>query len=167
MKAVCICASNILHSGEHSTSLRIGVRIAELLKGWDVPCEIIDLRNEMFSPYIGCGKCFDSRRCVNDGAFNRLYDKLTQADALCFVSPHYAPIPAKQAMLLEKMEQITFLHWWKDANYRSQMYGIPVGIVSHGGGGQWALKSYKAMGNDTIANAVDTVQCRVVPLDSQ
>lgn len=70
-------------------------------------------------------------------------------------------------MLLEKMEQITFLHWWKDNTYRSELYHLPAGIISHGGGVQWALKSYKAMVNDTIANALETIQCRVIPFDSE
>ncbi len=67
-------------------------------------------------------------------------------------------------MLLEKMEEIAFLHWWKDSGYRAEAWGIPAGIVSHGGGAGWALKSYKAMVNDTIANA--TIQCLVVPYHS-
>lgn len=61
-----------------------------------------------------------------------------------------------------KMEEITFLHWWKDSAYRSELYGKPAGIVSHGGGSGWALKSYKAMVNDTIANALDTIQLKTV-----
>lgn len=32
---------------------------------------------------------------------------------------------------------------------------------------EWALKSYKAMVNDTIANALDTIQCRVVPYNAE
>lgn len=48
-----------------------------------------------------------------------------------------------------------------------ELYHLPVGIISHGGGAQWALKSYKAMVNDTIANALETIQCRVIPFDSE
>lgn len=86
---------------------------------------------------------------------------------MLFVSPHYAPIPAKLSMLLEKMEEITFLHWWKDNTYKSEMHNLPAGIISHGGGSDWALSSYKAMVNDTIANALDTIQCRIIPYDSE
>ena len=38
-----------------------------------------------------------------------------------------------------------------------------MGIISHGGGADWALQSYKAMVNDTIANALDTIQCKIIP----
>ena len=89
------------------------------------------------------------------------------SDGLFLVSPHYAPIPAKLSMVLEKMEEITFLHWWKDNTYQSEVYHLPVGIISHGGGSDWALNSYKAMVNDTIANALDTIQCKVIPHNSQ
>lgn len=30
---------------------------------------------------------------------------------------------------MEKMEEITFLHWWKDNEYKSEVYGIPAGII--------------------------------------
>lgn len=96
-----------------------------------------------------------------------IYNKLALSDAVFFVSPHYAPIPAKLSMLLEKMEEITFLHWWKDNTYKSELYALPAGIISHGGGANWALKSYKAMVNDTIANALDTIQCKIIPYNSE
>ena len=65
---------------------------------------------------------------------------MKEADYLFFVSPHYAPIPAKLCMLLEKMEQITFLHWWRDETYQSELFGKLAGIISHGGGGENALE---------------------------
>ncbi len=40
-------------------------------------------------------------------------------------------------------------------------------IISHGGASDWALKSYKAMVNDTIANAIDTIQGKIVPYNSE
>lgn len=166
MKIVCICASNILHSGEQSVSKQICHRISNFLEKQGECCDIIDLRKYELSPCIGCGKCFDTKRCCRDRAFNSVYEKLVKADAILFVSAHYAPIPAKLCMVLEKMEEIAFLHWWKDSAYCAEMAGRPVGIISHGGGSDWAIKSYSAMVNDTIANALDTIQCRVVPHDS-
>ncbi len=163
MKAICISASNILGSKSESTSYKFCTEIGKCLEKKDTEYEIIDLRNFMLSPCVGCGKCFDSRRCCCDTDFNNLYEKIISSDMLFFVVPHYAPIPAKVCMLLEKMEEIAFLHWWKDDTYRAETYGLPVGIVSHGGGLDWALKSYKAMVNDTIANALDTIQCKVIP----
>ncbi len=167
MRVLCISASNILHSNENSISKVFCDRISEILREKEIICETVDLRDFLLHPCIGCGKCFRSKRCCNDDGFNTIYEKVIQADALFIVSPHYAPIPAKLSMLLEKMEQITFLHWWKDNDYKSEVYGLPIGIVSHGGAGDWALKSYKAMVNDTIANALDTIQCKTVPYNAE
>jgi hypothetical protein len=41
-----------------------------------------------------------------------------------------------------------------------------VGIIAHGGASdEWALRSYKAMVLDTIANALQTIMMEVVGLD--
>lgn len=167
MKAVCISTSNIMHSGSRSTSYQLCDKVKNEFELNKVSCEIIDLREYDLSPCIGCGKCFNSKRCCRDKDFNIIYNKITAADYVFFVSPHYAPIPAKLCMLLEKMEEITFLHWWKDNTYQSEVYNIPTGIISHGGGSDWALASYKAMVNDTIANALDTIQLKTIPYSEE
>lgn len=166
-KIICISASNIVHSQDQSTSMLLCKKIDAIVREKGNECEIIDLRNRQLSPCIGCGRCYDSKRCCYDSAFNEIYESIILSDCIFFVSPHYAPIPAKLSMLLEKMEEITFLHWWKDNNYRSEVYGIPVGIISHGGGSDWALKSYKAMVNDTIANALETIQLKTVAFNTE
>lgn len=166
-KIICISASNIVHSRNQSTSMLLCEKIATIVREKGIDCEIIDLRSSLLLPCIGCGKCYDNKRCCCDSDFNKIYESIIQSDGVVFVSPHYAPIPAKLSMLLEKMEEITFLHWWKDNNYRSEVYGIPAGIISHGGGSDWALKSYKAMVNDTIANALETIQLKTVAFDTE
>lgn len=167
MNAICISASNIVNSHKESISYKLCEEVVKVLMSNGVFCEIVDLRNYDLSPCIGCGKCFDSKRCCKDKDFNTIYNKIVESDCIFFVSPHYAPIPAKLSMLLEKMEEITFLHWWKDNTYKSEIYNLRTGIISHGGGSDWALSSYKAMVNDTIANALDTIQCKVVPYNDE
>jgi len=162
MKVICISASNILKSSNKSTSYMFCNIIKNILEQKGISCEIIDLRECELSPCIGCGKCYDSKRCCIDNEFNKIYSKIVDSNCIFFVSPHYAPIPAKLCMLLEKMEEITFLHWWKDNTYKSEVYNIPAGIISHGGASNWALPYYKAMVNDTIANALDTIQFKTV-----
>lgn len=167
MKAVCISASNIIGSGENSVSYKISMMVKEILDRDKISCEIIDLKDYNLTPCIGCGACFESKRCSMNKDFNVIYEKVKNAEYLFFISPHYAPIPAKLCMLLEKMEQITFLHWWKDESYKSELYGIKTGIISHGGGADWALDSYKTMVNDTITNALVTIQCKVIPYNEK
>lgn len=167
MKLLCISASNILHSHNQSTSWILCKRITQYLNEKNIECEVIDLRNYDLSPCIGCGKCYDSRRCCHDNGFNEIYERIIQSDGVFFVSPHYAPIPAKLSMILEKMEEITFLHWWKDNTYKSEVCSLPAAVISHGGGADWALESYKAMVNDTIANALDTIQMKIVSYSNE
>lgn len=167
MKIVCICAGNMARSGGQGVSMRICQKAAAFLQSQGAAYEIVDLRTYSLSPCVGCGSCFSTKRCCRDEDFNRIYEKLVSADGALFVSPHYAPIPAKLCMLLEKMEELAFLHWWQNSAYQAGVHGLPVGIISHGGGGEWALNSYKAMVNDTIANALDTSQCRVVPYSGE
>ena len=170
MNILCISASNIAHrNSEAGTSYKIckiaANETANVLN--KAESKIIDLKSKTVHPCVGCGQCFDSHRCVHNDDFNRIYTDIIQADLVFIVSPHYAPIPAKLAALLEKMEQITFLHWGRDNSYKSEVFDKITGVISHGGGGDWALKSYKHMVNDTIANALDTIQMKLIPFSDE
>ncbi|MCM1124996.1 MAG: NAD(P)H-dependent oxidoreductase [Lachnospiraceae bacterium] len=161
-RAVCISASNVMGSRKQSTSYLICKKIKEILEDSQVICDILDLRGYELNPCIGCGECFEGKRCIRDQEFNAIYDMLAQADWCFFVSPRYAPIPAKLCMLLEKTEQITYLHGWNSSSYRSELYGKLAGIISYGGEKR-ALDNDKAMVNDTIADALDRIQMKVIP----
>lgn len=168
----CISASNITHSGMvSSTSYRICESVVSSIFNRGMTCEssIIDLREYPVLPCIGCGECYDTHRCACDDAFNRIYERIIHSDVVFIVSPHYAPILAQLCMILEKMEQITFLHWAKDNAYRSELYGIPAGVIFHGGGAEWVLPSYKNMVNNPIAitNALATIQLKLVPFSEE
>jgi len=170
MNVTCISASNIIGKGlKNGTSYEVcEIIINEIIKiSQKVDSNIIELKNQAIQSCVGCGKCYHSHRCVFDDDFNNIYVEIIKSDLVFIVSPHYAPIPSKLSALLEKMEQITFLHWGKDNNYQSEVYGKKVGVISHGGGGTWVLDSYKKMVNDTIANALDTIQMKVVPFNNE
>ena len=111
---------------------------------------------------------FQTGRCGVDDDFNSIYARIAASDALFIVSPHYTPIPAKLCMLLEKMEQISYLPWFHNNRHQPKVQGIPVGIIAHGGGSdEFALHSYKAMVLDTIANALQTIMMEVVRLNEE
>jgi len=170
MKFLYISASNIVGTkSEESTSYKICKITKKILqdKYRNEMHSILELKNYSLTSCIGCGKCWISHRCIFNDDFNDIYTQIIDSDFLMFVSPHYAPIPAKLAALLEKMEQITFLHWGADNSYKSEVYGKPTAIISHGGGSDWALKSYKLMVNDTIANALDTIQLKLIPFNDE
>ena len=172
MKVLSISASNMVHAKKESTSLEACQIIEKIIKtklaGNDMQMEIVRLVDASLSPCTGCGKCFMMNKCCSDDCFNNIYSRIAQSDALFIVSPHYAPIPAKLCMLLEKMEQISFLNRFYNINYRPIVYRKPVGIIAHGGGSDdAALRSYKDMVLDTIANALRTIMMDVVGLNEE
>ena len=171
MKLLCISASNNFRQGiKETTSFKICTRIVNEVKK-NIPaanCSIIELKNYNPTPCIDCVECLSSHRCVTDDVFNEIYEKIIGCDVLFIVSPHYAPIPAKLCMILEKMEAIAFNPWLKDNNYRSEVYGIPAGVISHGGTGEaWALREYKRVVNDPIYNALHTIQLKLIPYNDE
>jgi hypothetical protein len=170
MRILTISAANMVHAKKESISLEVCQLIEKIIKtrlvGNDMQMENIRLVETVLRPCTGCGKCFKMNKCWHDDCFNNIYSRIAQSDALFIVSPHYAPIPAKLCMMLEKMEQISFLNRFHDINHYPIIHNIPVGIIAHGGGStEAALRSYKEMVLDTIANALRTVMMDVVGLD--
>ena len=170
MLIVCISASNIKHAGDNSTSLKVCKLIEEIAykeTSGIAEVKIIPLVNYELKPCIGCGKCFEHNECVNDTDFNNIYNVLCSADALFIISAHYAPIPSKLSMLLEKIEQLAFLKRFNNENYRSPLFGKPVGIIGHGGGTSEMHELYKAPVVDSIWNALSyPVEMKIIGVDS-
>ena len=171
MKILCISASNNFRPGITETwSYAICRRIIGAAKKQapHAECAVIELKHLTPNPCIDCIKCLEIRRCAIDSTFNEIYEKIINCDILFIVSPHYAPIPAKLCMILEKMESISFNPWQKDNDYQSEVYGKWAGVISHGGTGQeWALKEYERVVNIPIANALHTSQLKVVAYNDQ
>lgn len=171
MLIVCISVSNIKHAGENSTSLKACQLINEIVKtktSKNVDVEIIPLVDYELTPCIGCEACLNQESCIHDSGFNQIYNILTKANGLFIVSPHYAPIPSKLSMLLEKIEQLAFLKRFNDENYRSPLFEKPVGIVGHGGGTEEIIKYYKGPVLDSIWNALSyPVEMNVIGLNDE
>jgi multimeric flavodoxin WrbA len=172
MKVTCISASNMKQAGDKSTYLTVCNIIEKIIKTEmerdDIQVDIVTLVGAELSPCTGCGNCFKTGQCNANDDFNIIYSRIAASGAIFIISPHYAPIPAKLSILLEKMEQISYLHWFHDNNYQPTVYRIPEGIIAHGGGSdESALRSYKYMVLDTIANALQTIMMEVVGLDGE
>lgn len=171
MKICCISASNIKHSGQNSTSLRVCNLIKKVIEQEyleNLLVEIIPLVEYEFNPCIGCGKCHEVDECALDQHFNVVYSKISNADALFIVSAHYAPIPAKLSMVLEKIEQLAFIKRFNDESYRSPLFKKPVGIIGHGGGTEEISKYYKGPILDTIWNALSyPIEMDIVGVDEE
>ncbi|WP_027628165.1 NAD(P)H-dependent oxidoreductase [Ruminiclostridium cellobioparum] len=130
--------------------------------------QIISLVDYELKPCIGCGRCYDRDRCVNDDEFNSIYNILGKSDALFVISAHYAPIPSKLAMLLEKIEQLAFLKRFNDESYCAPLFGKPAGIIGHGGGTAEIHKYYREPVINTIWNALAyPVEMNVIGIDEE
>jgi multimeric flavodoxin WrbA len=171
MNIIAISASNVKHARAKSTSFIVCQLIhtlAATLVSGGLDFEILRLLDFEFKPCIGCGSCFTKNGCNHDEDFNTVYHKLAQCDALFIVSAHYAPIPAKLSMLLEKIEEITFLKRFNEPDYRSPLFGKPAGLIAHGGGAGELHKYYTAPGIDSIWNALAfPVEMNVLSADEQ
>ena len=111
-----------------------------------------------------CGQCFASGFCTRDEAFNAVYREMIAADAVFLVCPHYAPLPSKVMVLMEKLEEIAFLNYCADQNCRLPLYQKPVGIVAHGGRIEdaGALAYYQTALLEPLAMDLASVQMRVI-----
>jgi Multimeric flavodoxin WrbA len=171
LRILCISASN--RSGVKETnSYKLCKAVLDEAKKHisGMESEIIELKNHTLSPCIACSKCSCSiRRCAIDNVFNQIYEKIIACDVLFIISPHYAPIPAKLCMLLEKMGTISFIPWAKDNSYQSETYGIKTAVISHGimSVNEDAQKRCKRVVNDPIANALHTPQLKLIPFNDE
>ena len=167
MHLVCVSAPNMRRARERSTSLRVCRLIARLATEArpDATVDVIALVECKLKPCTGCGACYQRGKCPSDSGFNQLYARLIRADGLFIVAAHYAPIPAKLCMMLEKVEQFAFLRRYNDEAYRSPLYGKPAGLIAHGGGGEEVMDAYRAVALEPIANALSwPVEMEIVSL---
>lgn len=169
MHITCLSASNIAPARQHSASTRACELIRDMVVAArpDASVEIVPLIDYEMKPCRMCGKCFGAGRCARDEAFNAVYAKMIAAGALFLVVPHYAPIPSKVMILLEKLQEMMFLHSCAVADYRFTLYHKPLGIVAHGGQPVEALPYYKTTLLDPLANAFTSVQVDVVGAGEQ
>ncbi len=171
MKVLCISGSNIEVAREHSASTHACELVEEMLRGESLPgleVEILPLIDYELIPCRMCGSCLESGECVRDEAFNQVFRKMQRAQAIFLAVPHYAPIPSKVMMLLEKMEEMAYLNWCQDETYRFPLAEKPVGVIAHGGqSAPEALPYYKTALLDPVAGALASVGMRPVGAEEE
>ncbi len=168
MKILCISASNIEPASEHSASTRTCDLIREMiLADFNAHVDILCLMDYEMNPCRMCGKCFETGSCVRDQAFNHIYQSFVDADAVFVVCPHYAPLPSKLMMMLEKMEEICYLNWCQDQKYQTIVFEKPIGLVAHGGQPTQAASYYISTLLDPLALAFSSIQMKVIGCGEQ
>jgi multimeric flavodoxin WrbA len=169
MKVVCLSASNINPARQHSASTHacelIRDQLAEIQPS--ITVEIVPLIDYSMKPCRMCGECLPTLRCSQDEAFNQVHTRLQSADAVFLVCPHYAPLPSKVMILLEKLEEMAYLKYCQDNTALTPLHGKPIGIIAHGGQTEEALGYYKTTLLDPLANAFASVQMRVIGVGEQ
>ena len=134
MKITCFSASNVEPARENSASTRACELIRNLAQAeCDAQVTILPLIDYEIKPCRMCGECLEAGQCVRDTAFNQIYQHLAEADAVFVVCPHYAPLPSKLMMLLEKLEEICYLNWCQDQGYQTIGHPKRLRLVAHGG----------------------------------
>jgi multimeric flavodoxin WrbA len=171
LKVTCISASNVENARQNSASTYTCELVCAILKdahpGDEVKVEIIPLIDYEPVPCRMCGNCFVNGECSHDPAFNQVYSNLREADAIFLVCPHYAPIPSKLVMILEKMEEMVFLNYCANPDYHFPLHNKPVGIIAHGGQTEAALPYYRTALLKPLAQALGAAQMRVIELDAE
>ena len=168
MKILCISASNVEPARDQSASTRTCELIREMIQvDSDVQVDTLRLIDYEMTPCRMCGKCFETGNCVQDLAFNYVYQSLADADAVFVVCPHYAPLPSKLMMMLEKMEEICYLNWCQNQKYQTIVFEKPIGLVAHGGQPTQAASYYKIALLDPLALAYSSIQMKVVGAGEQ
>lgn len=143
MKIICVSASNVEPFRTASASTHACQIIADLCRQQQpVEVEILALMDYEPAPCRMCGQCLKTGLCCRDEAFNTVYRRMQAADAVFWVVPHYAPFPSKVMMILEKLQEITYLNTCQDETVQMPLMGKPLGIVGHGGQGPEAIPYY-------------------------
>ena len=170
LKILCISASNRTDTAGTNSYRKCKAVLDEAEKYIsDMQSEIIELQNYSLNPCTACSGCLYSKRCAIDDVFNQIYEKIIVCDILFIVSPHYAPIPAKLCMLLEKMGQVVSIRSSKDKSYQGETYGIKTALITHGATAvnEAARKKKKRIINDPIANALHDPQLKLIPFNDE
>lgn len=152
MRFVCLSAFNGTSGVETEAAQKACNLVRDLVKKV-LPAatfDIIQLMDFDPLPCVGCNGCIGLTTCIRDQAFNLIYSRMIAADGVFIVSPGKATIPAKLAIVLDKIEQMTVLQHSGDPNYTSPLKKKPVGIVTH----QTGVRTLAMPSLGAIASAV-------------
>lgn len=171
MQITCISASNVKNTGNNSISKKVCQIIGQHILSQDerAHVQILHLTDYEVQPCWACGECKDSGFCVRDEAFNQIYTQIRAADGIVVVCPHYAMVPAKMVIILEKLEQIPFMQYLKT---QPAEYGVvcplhkkPVGLIAHGGTSANYEELYKKSILDPLAHVFKACGAEPVGMD--
>ena len=146
MSLAIISASHYAGSGSASISLRA----ANLLKARlesdqpDRAVSVIDLRLFGVQSCVMCGDCASHPRCSRDVPFNDLLEVIRHQDELALIVPVYAGLPSRLVILMEKLQEMFWLRYSRNARTSEILRASRVGILAHGGQTEGFEEHYQA-----------------------
>ena len=76
----------------------------------------------------GCGK--KPYKCILKDDFEKVFQKMIEADGIIIVAPLYYPVPAKLVALMERLMAIVYFAKKADKNYVWPLTGKPFGAIA-------------------------------------
>ncbi len=127
MKAIGIAAS----MRPDSNTLQYVKRCLETLEENGVATELISLQNKEINPCLGCYKCQELGRCVQDkDDFPEIMGKMKEAEGIVLGSPVYLSSVVPQMMAL--LDRATFVALWNDRFFTGKVGG-PITVARRAG----------------------------------
>lgn len=172
MIITCISTSNVKSMGNNSISTKVCDLIKDIIKEEgkdDLKVNIVPLMDYEFKPCIMCGECNETKKCIYDENFNEIYSRILESSGIFLVVPHYATIPSKLTIILEKIQEFCFINYCSGKNIPFVLRKKPIGIIAHGGQqiSQEVLEYYKTALLDVVANSLAGVGMKIVGSNNQ
>lgn len=165
MNVLCISASNVKRQGSDSISTKVCNMIKDIIISKYNPeaqINVMALMDYELKPCIMCAECSKQGECIYDKSFNNIYSAMKESDAVFVVVPHYAPIPSKLIMLLEKLEELAYIGYCVEESKKFTLYKKPIGIIAHGGQTGDVNEIYSKALLDPLGRAFLSVQMDVI-----
>ena len=127
MKTIGIAAS----LRPDSNTLQYVKKCLNTLEENGVETELISLRGKEIKPCLGCYKCQELGRCVqDDDDFHEILDKMKAAQGIVLGSPVYLSSVVPQMMAL--LDRATFVALWNDRFFSGKIGG-PITVARRAG----------------------------------
>ncbi|HWQ21156.1 MAG TPA: NAD(P)H-dependent oxidoreductase [Clostridia bacterium] len=167
-RILAISCANIVDHRSTSASTRTCRLAAEeaARQSNDARTDILALVDLDLHPCTMCGACLrdPAFHCVDED-FNTLLDATIAADAVVMVIPHYAGLPSKLVMVMEKLQELAFLLGENGRQKEFPLRGKPVALVGHGGMVEDpdALEYYRKALLGPVQQALGSIGMKIVP----
>lgn len=148
-----VCASNVSRTKNNSLSLIVARKLQYKLTQIYDKVKVIDLRSHKLKPCKMCENCITVWKCTKRDDFNYLNEQIAKHDSHIIVTPHYAGIPSKLIIIIEKLQEISYLKYCSGVKDAYPLKNRPVCIIAHGG----LTENYETVYEDDIIRPLSSM----------